>query len=81
MDHNTEYAAANLPAPASLEKCEVGEEGQRAALKNQRENVVMKQFPNVRYYQPLHTYLSILGLTAFSNIPSEGTRIIHRMPN
>lgn len=56
MDHKAEYAAAKLPGLARLERCEVEEEGQKAALKNQRANVLMKLFPNVRYYRSLHTH-------------------------
>ncbi|KAF2806062.1 uncharacterized protein BDZ99DRAFT_103344 [Mytilinidion resinicola] len=44
MKHETEYTATTA-RPDTLQKCSA--EGQMAALKSQRENVLMKQFPDL----------------------------------
>jgi hypothetical protein len=56
MAHEAEYKAVKPSSGAAqLERCEG--EGLKAALESQRANIVMKKFPDVRYYQPSHTYL------------------------
>ena len=55
-EHNTQYTARGVaPPPAKLEVCVA--DGQEVALKGQRENVLIKLFPQVRSSWHLRTYL------------------------
>jgi hypothetical protein len=47
QSNQAEYTAATGHGPLPLQKCKA--DGQTNALKNMREHVVLRQFPNVRY--------------------------------
>lgn len=55
-ENSTQYTAVGVaPPPARLEVCVAA--GREAALRSQRENIIIKLFPQVRSYQPLRIYI------------------------